>query len=271
MVLHSCVYIAQDTFVSLQLTESYRLAAMGSLKDTASEQQRDPIKAGLPRIGDLYSDIILISEGQHFKVHRLILDLHSPNVFGKSFSGWSSDAQTQKLEVKDARAEIVKAMLDFFYKSTYEVPESSSPLLFHLEVYELAGRYQAQALLDESFRKFETGCLNGVWDPSDFIDAVRFMEGNVLMSIKALRAAVVSAMKAKLEKLLLNHDFADLLSEHKFLNVELLRKMSSEPPVYLMQQQHQGDWQRSGKRGSQRNGGARRAAHSSPEAGISGR
>lgn len=52
-------------------------------------------------------------------------------------------------------------MLAYFYGSSYDVPESERPLFFHLEVYQLAGRYQAQVLLNESFRQFETGCRDG--------------------------------------------------------------------------------------------------------------
>lgn len=241
---------------------------------TLSTPTAHPLLTSLPRLRHLYTDLTLTCQGQHFPVHRLVLGAHSPDVLGKSFSGWSSDAQSSTLEIRDAQPDALKAMLDYFYTGAYSVPESvQSPLYFHLEVYQLADRYQCRILLDEGLNRFATACQSEAWDASDFVKVARHLEISEVGNKQALRGVVLQTMRARLETLLLHQEFAELLGECRTLNLALLKSFGEEGAgiVFSKRAMKRRQKEERGVEGCGIEARGQKSRWSSPEAGVSRR
>lgn len=241
---------------------------------TVASTPPNPLLTSLPRLRNLYTDATLLCNSHRFPVHRLILDAHSPDVFAKSFAGWSSDSHANELEIKDAQPDALKALLDYCYTETYDVPEYiQSCLGFRLEVYQLADRFQCLTLLAESLRRFTLACQSDAWDPSGFVKVARDIETSELGRKKGLRAVVLETMKARLETLLLSQEFAELLGECQALNVALLRSLGRDVSGVVLSKRAEKRRQkeRNGPEGWSNSAGVQKSRWSSPEPGISGR
>ena len=119
----------------------------------------DPFKTFLPQIGDRFSDYKLICKGHEFKVHKLVLHCYS-EVFRKIFNGdWKemqSDANGMQLD--DHEPTEIRAMIDYFYNSTYDVPESESDLLFHAKIFKVADFFRVPTLEAAALENFMFEC-----------------------------------------------------------------------------------------------------------------
>lgn len=144
---------------------------------------QNPILERLKNTRNLYTDYTLLCDGHEFKVHRLILHLHSTTL-AAAFSGpWIEGRSGASLEIKDHEAEVVQAMLDFFYTSAYGALEGSSKLMFHLKVYALAGYYNAGGLIYASEQRLKKACYRE-WEIEDLIHAVRYLENEERKGMK---------------------------------------------------------------------------------------
>ena len=187
----------------------------------------NPIKEGLRSIGDLYSDYTLVCGDREFKVHRLILHLYSP-IFRTALSGpWKEGTpDSRRLPILDAEPDAVKAMLDWFYNFTYDVPEVQSKLLFHLKVYKLGDKYDVHGLEAASLRHLAIECEGDKWRSTELVDALGFLEEAPGMNgYGAAKKMLMAAVKANMQRLSKCKEFLELLREHLELMAEILEMM----------------------------------------------
>lgn len=180
---------------------------------------------GLHEARDRFTDYTLVCQGREFKVQRFVLHVQSKG-FAAALAGSVKDG---KMEIKDTEADVLQAMLDWMYTFDYDPPESASKLVFHLKVYELANRYGAARLVGASLEHFEMECEGDEWWIPELAQAVRFLENDNkkdMMGHARLRGILLATVKSKLTQLVYSDEFADLVSEFKVLNVDLLRTMA---------------------------------------------
>ena len=101
------------------------------------------LKARVSTAADNYSDYTITCRDQTFKLQKIILHVHS-EYFVRMLTGKFKEAQSNSSSYTvDHDPEEFKAMIDFFYGFGYDVPRGRSPLLFHVQIYELANFYEA--------------------------------------------------------------------------------------------------------------------------------
>lgn len=203
-----------------------------------ARRQSTNIKEGFRIIRKFYTDYTLVCDGEEFPVHRVVLHIHS-NVFAAAFAdSWKQD---RVLKMHETEPDVVKAMLDWFYETDYNVPENASKLVFHLKVHKLADYYAAGVLVDACRRQFGIECDGDKWTVRDLTEAVRYLDDKQGMDgHDVLKTKLLATIKDNLPRLLGSEEFRDLLSEFKELNVELLTLMTAPveqgtTPVILTQ------------------------------------
>ena len=177
-------------------------------------------------MGELYSDYKVRCQGQDFKVHKIILHCHS-HVFKTMFmSGYLEANANEDLNPRDDDPAVIKAMFDFFYTDTYDVPDSESPLTFHLKVFKMADYYQAPALEISASQRLYNGCAGSWWSVKDFVNMVRELnEVSEQTKFQPLVNTTMKAMKRQRGRLSDAAEFQKMLSDLRCWNIRFMGMM----------------------------------------------
>ncbi|KAF5552847.1 ARM repeat protein [Fusarium mexicanum] len=101
------------------------------------------------------SDAVIKCGGQDFAVHSLVFFCHS-KYFKKQLDGPWKGSSERVIEITDFGPAVVKAMIVFFYGFDYESPTDSSAMTFHAKVYQIADKYDIEALKKLAATKYRT-------------------------------------------------------------------------------------------------------------------
>ncbi|KAI1326540.1 BTB/POZ protein [Xylariaceae sp. FL0255] len=113
-----------------------------------------------------FSDAAVHCQGQIFKVHSLVLSMHS-EFFARAFNGpWKESSNGRHIDLEEVEVPVVEAMLHFMYHFEYTHPAGFYPLQFDAMVYSIADRYIIPQLKEYARKNFETGIRQN-WGQSE--------------------------------------------------------------------------------------------------------
>jgi speckle-type POZ protein len=110
----------------------------------------------------------------------------------------------------------VAAMLKFMYTSNYDSSgrdeNSSSPMVFNVEVYQIADKYLVPALKSLAQRKIQK-TFSTSWNSDDFPDAIAQIYSLPDTSDQGLREMVIGVVCQHSQQLIVKPRFCDILKE----------------------------------------------------------
>jgi speckle-type POZ protein len=110
----------------------------------------------------------------------------------------------------------VAAMLKFMYTSNYDSSgrdeNSSSPMVFNVEVYQIADKYLVPALKSLAQRKIQE-TFSTSWNSDDFPDAIAQVYSLPDTSDQGLREMVIGVVREHSKQLISKPRFCDILKE----------------------------------------------------------
>lgn len=172
------------------------------------------------------SDVIVVCEGEEFKVHKVILSAHS-EYFAKQLSGAWKESLEGKIDIKDFDASVVEGMLRFMYSFDYASTCGTSSMVFDAQMYQIADKYQIPSLKAHSMSRFGAAIATG-WDMDDFSVAVSVVYNSTPSDDRSLRDLAVETSCANIEKLLQHDDFCKLLRETPDFSADLIPVLCDE-------------------------------------------
>jgi speckle-type POZ protein len=108
----------------------------------------------------------------------------------------------------------VAAMLKFMYTSNYDSngrdENSSSPMVFNVEVYQIADKYLVPALKSLAQRKIQE-TFSTSWNSDDFPDAIAQVYSQPDTSDQGPRAMVIEVVREHSKQLITKPKFCDIL------------------------------------------------------------
>ncbi|KAF4463285.1 btb poz [Fusarium albosuccineum] len=158
---------------------------------------------------DIVSDLVVACEGREFKVHRLILCAHS-KYFAKQLNGPWKESSEKLITIKDFDSSVVEAMLYFMYNFNYTNTSGSSTMVFDAQVYQIADKYDFEALKCHAKDRFGDA-IDQSWNMDDFPLAVTVVYTTTPAEDRGLRDLVVETSHWNIDSLITRDDFCEML------------------------------------------------------------
>lgn len=139
------------------------------------------------------------------------------------------------INLEEDEPSVVQAMLHYMYKSDYydnhsRKPDDRSPLLFNLQVFVLADKYQVEGLKVAAAEKIQRILANGdSWTHVDFVPALRMICGDEFPQAQAIRDGAIQVAHDNLDKLLEKDEFIAALNSVAGLGSALTKKLGGNP------------------------------------------
>ncbi|KAK4550259.1 hypothetical protein LTR36_003226 [Oleoguttula mirabilis] len=109
------------------------------------------------------TDFVIICGEREWKVHRVILTLHSP-VLAKAITGAFKESAERQINLSEEHPDCVDALVCYAYKLQYSLPDAGQgdvdhldSLSFHVKVCVLADKYDIPHLKQMAIEKFKAG------------------------------------------------------------------------------------------------------------------
>ncbi|KAK5128614.1 hypothetical protein LTR08_004043 [Meristemomyces frigidus] len=113
---------------------------------------------GLLETGN-FSDLTVICGERTWKLHKAVICPQS-SFFMKAFLGDYTEAKTNKIELRADDPAIVDAMIQLFYKQSYDAPSQESPEVspasFHVQVHNIGDKYDSVPLQERATDYFKS-------------------------------------------------------------------------------------------------------------------
>ncbi|KAF4499120.1 ARM REPEAT PROTEIN INTERACTING WITH ABF2 [Fusarium agapanthi] len=169
------------------------------------------------------SDATIKCGGQNFAIHSLILFCHS-EYFRKQLDGPWKESSERVIEITDFDPAIVKAMTLFFYCFDYESPADSSAMTFHAKVYQIADKYDIEALKRLASTKYGTS-IDAGREMDSFPDAIELAYTTTPPGDRRLRDIAVEVTIKRIGTLMSQDAFSEMLSANSDLAADIIRCM----------------------------------------------
>lgn len=130
--------------------------------------------------------------------------------------------------IEDFDASVVEAMLCFMYSFDYTNSDGTSSMVYNAQVYQIADKYDIQALKAHSKTKFGAVITRG-WNTSDFPLAISVVYETTPLEDRGLRDLVVEKSRKNINELLKNDDFSKLLRETPDFAADLIPFLCEKP------------------------------------------
>ncbi|KAB8249751.1 BTB/POZ protein [Aspergillus flavus] len=196
-------------------------------QEEGSSQEVGDLSASIKKffISSDFSDMTICTADQEFKVHRLIVCGQSA-YFSRLFKANWTESVDNKIQLKSDDPRAVEAMVHFMYGFEYDSSGSDlgrvSPMLFNINVYQVADKFEVPQLKQKAKDKFET-IARTCWEMDDYPIAISEAYQRTHKGDRGLRDILVSISHEHLEKLLENEDFRTVLEEVLGFAADLVR------------------------------------------------
>ncbi|KAG9821564.1 hypothetical protein KCU98_g10599, partial [Aureobasidium melanogenum] len=221
-----CVHCGSDA------GESYRMSG-GSLAESKLLPFVKMATSGSASSGDtslfdnkFLSDVTLKFGGQQLSCHKVVL-VRKSKYFFRAFSSQLSVASSDEVDLGDDEdAEAVRAMIRHIYDLPYDkmlqentVDDSAAystneDLLFHINVYAVADKYDVPSLRPIIVKKFED-LMEMTWEIDDFVASIQKLTGPSMGHVAdaSLQAAAAAFCAKHLHKLVKQDNFVEMIQD----------------------------------------------------------
>ncbi|KAI1042124.1 hypothetical protein LB505_007255, partial [Fusarium chuoi] len=172
------------------------------------------------------SDAVIKCGGRCFAVHSLVLFCHS-GYFKKQLDGPWKESSERVIEIMDFDPAVVRAMTLFLYCFDYESPADSSAMIFHAKVYQIADKYNIEALKRLAATKYSTS-IDAGWEMDCFPDAIELAYTTTPPGDQILRKIAVKVVIKRIGALMNQDVFCKTLSVNPDLAADLIRRLHKE-------------------------------------------
>ncbi|CAI7623425.1 unnamed protein product [Penicillium crustosum] len=178
------------------------------------------------QLGELYptgtfSDLTIYTTDQALKVHKLVVCSRS-EAFRRIFSNENKEAHV--FEIKDEHPRVVEAMIRSFYGLHYDIIQPKPrmcPLLFNVQVYAIANRFEVEYLKIQAKLTFVT-LAQDHWDTDEFLTAAFEAYETTPQADRGLRDVVVAVCQKHRRELREKKVFEKLVQETPGLATDLV-------------------------------------------------
>ncbi|KGO37196.1 Uncharacterized protein PEX1_065780 [Penicillium expansum] len=140
-------------------------------------------------ISSQFSDLVVKTEEQEFKLHRLIVCGQS-EYFARLYQGNWAETADNTIQLNDDDPRAIEAMIHFMYGIDYDSSGNElgriSPMIFNVRLYQVADKYFVPRLKQRAKEKFGQ-IARTCWEMDDFPVAIAeayHLKGFVLFSRK---------------------------------------------------------------------------------------
>ncbi|KAG4272582.1 hypothetical protein FPRO04_10535 [Fusarium proliferatum] len=172
------------------------------------------------------SDAVIKCGGRCFAVHSLILFCHS-EYFKKQLDGPWKESSERVIEIMDFDPAVVKAMTLFLYCFDYESPADSPAMMFHAKVYQIADKYDIEALKRLAATKYGTS-IDAGWEMDSFPDAIELAYTTTPPGDQRLRKIAADVVMKRIGTLMSQDVFCKMLSANPDLAADIIRRLHKE-------------------------------------------
>ncbi|KAF5615172.1 ARM repeat protein [Fusarium tjaetaba] len=172
------------------------------------------------------SDTVIKCGGREFAVHSLILFCHS-EYFKKQLDGPWKESSERVIEIMDFDPAVVRAMTLFLYCFDYESPADSSAMIFHARVYQIADKYDIEALKRLAATKYRTS-IDAGWEMDSFPCAIELAYTTTPPGDRGLRDIALEIAVKKIGTLMSQDVFCKMLSANADLAGDIIRRLHRE-------------------------------------------
>ncbi|PPJ54559.1 hypothetical protein CBER1_06646 [Cercospora berteroae] len=177
-------------------------------------------------ISGAHGDFVLAAGDREWKVHKLVLMMHSEVLYKMSTNEHVVESKTGRADLKDVEAEQVNALVHFMYHGDYLNPDGSRAVLwpnsigpgevdFHISMVALSDKYIVSAL-----HQFALSCLDTAITEDNVLKMAKQLYDNDHMT-EDIRKKIVHVISTNLNSLRDSNDFGPLLDEMPHLAVDV--------------------------------------------------
>nr|RBQ89698.1 hypothetical protein FVER53263_13679 [Fusarium verticillioides] len=167
------------------------------------------------------SDTVIKCDGREFAIHSLILFCHS-DYFRKQLDGPWKESSERVIEIMDFEPAIVGAMTLFLYCFDYESPADSSAMMFHAKVYQIADKYDIEALKRLAATKYRTS-IDAGWEMDSFPVAIELAYTTTPPGDRGLRDIAVEVAFKRLGNLMAQDTFCGMMRDNPDVAADIIR------------------------------------------------
>ncbi|KAJ5549655.1 BTB/POZ protein [Penicillium frequentans] len=162
-----------------------------------------------------FSDLVIKTEEQEFKVHRLIVCGQS-EYFARLYKANWTETTENMIHLKDDDPRAIEAMIHFMYGFDYDSSGNDfsrvSPMLFNIKVYQVADKYFVPQLKQRAKDKFGQ-IARTCWQMDDFPVAIAEAYQCTQKNDRDLRELLVKISQDHIAELTENEKFCSILQE----------------------------------------------------------
>lgn len=187
-----------------------------STRVMATDISKD-FRAALANIGETRSDCVVKCGEVTFKLHKLILHLHSPFFATRLSERWEATSTTPGVvELDDEDPDVLRAVFDYFYKFTYDVLETTpSEQAFHVKVYKAADQFSIPSLATHAYSRLAVLSGPGAWNMKDFTQVASLLDGMAAVpAAKSIKDFAILVLKRKVTLLVGDVEWFAFMGDH---------------------------------------------------------
>lgn len=163
------------------------------------------------------SDVTLVVSGESFAAHKAILASRSP-VFMAQFFGHMKEARLQRVEIKDMKAAVFRAMLNFIYTDTVpELEQQEGGIIIPLHLLAAADMYGLDRL--------KSMCEDKLCDDTSMETAATALVLAEQHGCSKLKARCIELMAANIDEVMETEGYKHVMVSSPMVMNDLLRAL----------------------------------------------
>ncbi|PYI05223.1 hypothetical protein BO78DRAFT_447876 [Aspergillus sclerotiicarbonarius CBS 121057] len=175
-----------------------------------------------------FSDLTICTVDQEFKVHRVVVCGQS-EFFSRLYKGNWVETAENVVRLTDDNPRAIEAMIQFMYGLDYDSSSgnrgSTSPLLFNVNLYQVADKYVVPQLKRRAKEKFDT-VAKTCWQMGDFSTAIAEVYSYTTKANRDLRDPLVETSREHIDELRNKDDFRTVLAEAVGFAADLVQNLA---------------------------------------------
>ncbi|KAJ5510616.1 hypothetical protein N7453_002719, partial [Penicillium expansum] len=181
-------------------------------------------------ISSQFSDLVVKTEEQEFKLHRLIVCGQS-EYFARLYQGNWAETADNTIQLNDDDPRAIEAMIHFMYGIDYDSSGNElgriSPMIFNIRLYQVADKYFVPRLKQRAKEKFGQ-IARTCWEMDDFPVAIAEAYQCTRKDDRDLRELLVQVSRDHIVELMKSERFCSVLEETVGFAADLVTSLSGK-------------------------------------------